>query len=52
MFTLNFLIPLFADDYNYSFMWDKSKRIESLADVFKSQYLHYFHWGEGQLHIP
>lgn len=45
MFTLNLLTPLFADDYNYSFMWDKSKRIESLMDVMKSQYMHYFEWG-------
>ncbi|MDQ0194125.1 DUF3329 domain-containing protein [Paenibacillus wynnii] len=45
MASINYLIPLFADDFNYSFMWDKSKRIENLMDVIRSQYMHYFEWG-------
>ncbi|OPH47144.1 hypothetical protein BC351_11595 [Paenibacillus ferrarius] len=45
MFTLNLLTPLFADDFNYSFMWDKSKKIENLIDVVKSQQMHYVQWG-------
>ncbi|MBD3107673.1 hypothetical protein IEO70_04775 [Bacillus sp. AGMB 02131] len=45
MFIFNFLAPMFADDYNYSFMWDKSKRIENFSDIIKSQYMHYMEWG-------
>ncbi|WP_208414724.1 DUF3329 domain-containing protein [Paenibacillus castaneae] len=45
MLVINLLSPMFADDYNYSFMWDKSKRIENIVDVLRSQYIHYFEWG-------
>lgn len=45
MFFVNLLTPIFADDYNYSFMWDKSKRIETIMDVIRSQYMHYMEWG-------
>lgn len=45
MFALNLLTPMFADDYNYSFMWDKSKRIETIVDILHSQYMHYMEWG-------
>ena len=45
MFIVNLLTPMFADDYNYSFMWDKSKRIETIMDVIRSQYMHYMEWG-------
>ena len=52
----NFLIPLFADDYSYAFIWDgKDKgnlmdgigmreRVKSIRDIFISQYSHYLTW--------
>ncbi|SFL10955.1 hypothetical protein SAMN03159341_103260 [Paenibacillus sp. 1_12] len=45
MFTINHFIPMFADDFNYSFMWDKSKRVEDFIDIYRSQWMHYFEWG-------
>ena len=34
--------PLFSDDWNYYLIFGTSQRITSLADVFVSQYHHYF----------
>ncbi len=46
VFILNKLYPLFADDWFYSFIYnDKDIRVNSLSDVFESQYNHYFAWG-------
>ena len=53
----NMLYPLFGDDYAYAFIWDPEhggnlmdgigprERIESLTDIFHSQWIHYFYWG-------
>ena len=52
----NFLIPLFADDYSYAFIWDgkdngnlmdgigKRERVKSIKDIFISQRSHYLTW--------
>lgn len=44
-FILNRLYPLFADDWTYSFIFRTDNRIESIKDIFYSQYIHYFIWG-------
>ena len=54
---MNLLTPIFGDDYAYSFIWDgsqngnfqnnigKLERLESISDIFVSQWSHYFTWG-------
>lgn len=54
---MNLLTPMFGDDYAYSFIWDgaqngnfqnnigKLERLESIGDIFVSQWSHYFTWG-------
>ncbi|MDU3724344.1 MAG: DUF6056 family protein [Clostridium celatum] len=37
--------PIYADDYNYKFIWGTNIRVESISDVLISQYNHYFQWG-------
>ena len=60
-FLRNIFMPLSNDDFGYSFIWDGENggnfltksgeefqhrdRVESLSDIFKSQYSHYFTWG-------
>ena len=39
---LNFLTPLFADDFSYSVSFVTKKPVGSFLDILKSQYLHYF----------
>jgi len=39
---MNFLTPLFADDFSYSVSFVTKEPISSFTDVLKSQYLHYF----------
>ena len=53
----NLLLPMMADDYSYAFVWDGEhlgnlmdnigprERVDSLSDIFKSQWSHYFTWG-------
>ena len=53
----NLLLPMFADDYAYAFIWDGDnlgnlmdnigprERIDNLSDIFISQWSHYFTWG-------
>lgn len=53
----NILMPMVGDDYSYAFIWDGAnagnlmdgigprQRISSLADIFTSQWSHYFTWG-------
>lgn len=43
MFVLNFLTPLIADDFSYSFGADG--RIKNLYDIYNKQVDHYFTWG-------
>jgi len=45
MFLLNSHTPLMMDDYDYSVSWATGVRIESVADVFRSQAAHYMLWG-------
>ena len=45
LLLLNCLTPMVGDDYQYSFIFNRPERLESLADVFYSQYIHYFEWG-------
>ena len=52
----NFLMPLFADDYSYAFIWDgkdngnlmdgigRRERVKSIKDIFISQRSHYLTW--------
>lgn len=58
-FLRNLLMPNVADDYSYKFIWDgagngnlldnidvsRLQPVESLADIFFSQWQHYFTWG-------
>lgn len=53
----NLLLPMMADDYSYAFVWDGEhlgnlmdnigprERVDSLGDIFRSQWSHYFTWG-------
>lgn len=44
--VLNFLYPIFADDWEYSFIFgSENTRISSLFDIIISQYNHYMMWG-------
>lgn len=46
IYILNFLYPLFADDWTYSFIYGSDNiRISSISDIVKSQYNHYYTWG-------
>lgn len=56
LYVFNYLHPLnFGDDYIYAFVWqgnpmsvpltEDAVRIDSLKDIFVSQWLHYFTWG-------
>ena len=45
MFSLNFLMPLHRDDYEYSLVWGTFQKLTSMSDVFHSLYLHYFTHG-------
>lgn len=58
-FLRNLLMPIVADDYSYMFIWDgggrgnlldsidpnRLQRVESIGDIFYSQWQHYFTWG-------
>lgn len=44
-YLLNVFTPLLNDDYTYAFIFGSYNRISSVADVFVSQYLHWFMWG-------
>lgn len=47
VFLLNRLYPIHSDDWMYSFIFNETppKRIESILDIFVSQYNHYLYWG-------
>ena len=55
---MNLLSPFFGDDYAYAFIWDGAQngnfqnnlvgqlqRVESIGDIFYSQWQHYLTWG-------
>lgn len=58
-FLRNLLMPNVADDYSYMYIWDgagrgnlldsidpnRLQRLESVANIFVSQWQHYFTWG-------
>jgi hypothetical protein len=49
IYILNMIYPLFAEDWDYSFIWTpdgpSSGRVESITDIIISQYRHYIWWG-------
>lgn len=45
MLILNTLTPIIADDFAYQFITGTTSKVNNLADVFISQYKHYFLWG-------
>ena len=40
-YALNYYMPLFADDYSYSFSFSTGERIESISQIVDSQIGHY-----------
>lgn len=45
MFSLNYLMPLHRDDYDYSMIWKTGEHINSFGDSFDSAWRHYFSHG-------
>ena len=42
IYCLNVFTPLFSDDWHYAFIFGTHQRIDSIGDIFRSQYIHYF----------
>lgn len=44
---LNYLYPIFADDWVYTYVFNHNppKKISSITDIIQSQYNHYLTWG-------
>lgn len=49
MLVFNRLTPLISDDYSYLLRFPTHERVASVADVFVSQFYHYFQWGSRTL---
>lgn len=49
MLVFNRLTPLISDDYSYLLRFPTHERVGSVADVFVSQFYHYFQWGSRTL---
>lgn len=45
IYKLNIHTRLIVDDYVYSFIYGEQNRVNSIYDILKSQYIHYFSWG-------
>lgn len=45
MLLLNWLMPLHRDDYDYALVWETTKHLASMEDIFVSLYRHYFMHG-------
>lgn len=45
MLLLNCLTPLASDDYQYTFIYETTRPLNSLWDVLYSQFVHYMNWG-------
>ena len=45
MYKACMLYPLYADDWNYSYIWLSDEKVMNLSDIIQSQYNHYFTWG-------
>lgn len=41
-YILNYFTPLYSDDWHYNFIYGSLENINSLSDIIKSQYIHYF----------
>lgn len=41
-YIVNFFTPLSCDDWHYGYIFGTSTHIQSICDVFHSQYIHYF----------
>lgn len=41
-YLMNCFTPLFSDDWHYCFIYGTTYRINSIADIIKSQYIHYY----------
>lgn len=44
VFLLSYNTPWMGDDVTYQFNFATDKPIESISDIFQSQYVHYFTW--------
>ena len=40
----NYLTPLIADDYGYSFIWGTEERVQTVSDILESEAIHYKAW--------
>lgn len=49
MLVFNCLTPLISDDYSYLLRFPTHEPVESIADVFVSQFYHYMQWGSRTL---
>lgn len=47
VYILNYLYPLYSDDWMYAFVYgtEYAERINGISDIFSSQYNHYYLWG-------
>ena len=45
MLLLNWLMPLHRDDYDYALVWETTKHLASMDDIFLSLYRHYLMHG-------
>lgn len=45
IYLLNLSIPLFGDDFDYSFIYGTNEKVTTIGDIFQSQWIHYFTWG-------
>ena len=41
-YLMNYFTPFYQDDFHYGFITGTSERIETIVDILKSQYTHYF----------
>lgn len=41
-YFMNHYTPLFSDDWHYNFIYGTKEEITSIADILRSQYIHYF----------
>lgn len=51
IYMLNYMYPIFSDDWHYSFFYkypawsEPIRRITNISELFESQYNHYMQWG-------
>ena len=45
MFVLNLLMPLHRDDYDYALVWETTRHLASVSDIFESLQRHYWMHG-------